>query len=190
MRGTSTGPYSLYVIETPLGSYVGVSKDASRRFSAHRISKRFCPLSDVIRHYDLRADSVRILAVGSRAYIYDLEFTAIAAFGTRWPLGFNIASGGYGCRDHLPSVRARMSARARAPDRIAALIARNKSPEMRAKVSTKGRGIRFAQPETIKKLSDSHKGQRPSGASVTRRAASMRATRAERAAIACLSFGS
>lgn len=188
MIGDVSG-YSLYRIETPLGDYIGVSKNVRARFSAHKISKRVSPISDVIRYCNLTFDSVRVLAIGSREYIYNLESKAIAAFGSRWPSGLNIATGGYGCRDHLPSVRARMSAKAREPARVAALVARNKSAAFREKVSAGLMG-RYYSDTTRRKLSVSHLGQRPTEQSSAKRSVSMREVQAARAALSCLSFGS
>jgi len=98
--------YFLYLIHTALGNYVGVSKNVQRRFSLH--SRKQYKIGDAIR-YDPDC-TISILAAGDREYIYDLEAKAIKQFGTRWPEGLNIAAGGHGCRDPLPSTRAKISA--------------------------------------------------------------------------------
>ena len=182
-------PYHLYRITTPVGDYIGVSKNVRGRFLNHRNPKRQTLICDVVRHFDLTFDDdVSILATGSRQFIYELEFKAISIFGTLWPNGLNRAVGGYGCREHLPETRARMSAKARDPARIARLVARNKTTDQRLKTSNSLRG-RSVSALTRDRLSLSHQGFRPRPCELARRARSMRASWTDKCAVTALSFG-
>lgn len=87
--------------------YIGVTKDVTVRLKAHRFHKK--PVGRILRKYGERA-WMETLAIGQREYIYSLEVKAIKAFGTRHPNGFNLNAGGRGCRDPLPSTRAKLSA--------------------------------------------------------------------------------
>lgn len=116
--------------------YVGVTKNPTTRFRSHHKQKK--RLGPVLRKYGERA-WIETLAIGQREYIYELEIQAIIAFNTRHPNGFNIGAGGFGCRDPLPSTRAKISAANSVPStraRIsAAQLGRTRSPETRAKMS-------------------------------------------------------
>ncbi len=89
--------FKLYQLTLPDGrQYIGVTKDARRRFTTHR--KRFGDAT------------ICVLVVGDRDYIYNLEREAIRVFDTRQPKGLNVAAGGFGCRDPLPQTRKKIAA--------------------------------------------------------------------------------
>lgn len=98
----------LYQITLPDGrGYIGVALNPRKRFKAHCRSSY--NIGRAIREVDVSEVSFRILACGAQAYIYELEASAIKAFGTRWPSGLNMAGGGFGGRDPHPVTRARQS---------------------------------------------------------------------------------
>ena len=88
--------FKLYLLTSPDGlHYVGVTGNMQRRRAAHR--RR---LGDVV---------IRVLVIGRKDYIYNLEREAIRVFVTRHPKGLNLADGGYGSRDFLPIMRAKLA---------------------------------------------------------------------------------
>ena len=100
--------YYLYQLTLPDGQqYLGVTKDVRRRFCRHCCNLRTLLGREIQRQ---GAPTLRVLVAGHRDFIYELEAKAIAAFNTRVPNGLNVSAGGYGCRDPLPSTRAKIAA--------------------------------------------------------------------------------
>jgi len=131
--------------------YVGVTKDLKIRVADHKRAKGI--FGQFLRQ---EGDNVefKIVVIGPRSYIYDLEVKLIEALGVRQRgVGFNLASGGIGGRDPHPSTREKISniLRARSPELharwwragVAALKGKPRKPaseETRAKLSEAGRG--------------------------------------------------
>ena len=170
--------YYLYVIRTVLGDYIGVSKDVQRRFNAH--SRRLSLIGNAIRH---DPDSlIRVLAAGDRSYIYDLEAKAISTFETRWPTGLNLAAGGFGGRDPLPSTRAKWTAvrtgMSPGPETRARMAVAKKgktlTAEHRAKIGTANIGKHAISSDHLAKLRKINTGRQQSVGTRARRAASLR----------------
>lgn len=105
--------HSLYMVRLPTNdyapAYIGVTKNLTRRLRAHGRARtklgaaiRECARSDIV---------VEILRRGSAADMYSDEVKAIRSFNLRWPNGYNMNAGGFGCRDPLPSTRAKIGAK-------------------------------------------------------------------------------
>ena len=157
----------LYAIRLPVDDYVvaylGVTKHKLRkRLTQH--SREHKPISDAIRACGRDTVIIQRLACGNRDFIYNLEVRAIAAFNTRWPNGYNLASGGFGGRDPLPSTRAKIAA---------ASLGRKCSPETVAKRVAKTRGMKRS-PETCAKIAAVRLGRKRSPESVAKTAAANR----------------
>lgn len=92
----------LYMITAPSGrSYVGYSsRDAESRFSEHvgnaKGSRTNSILHAAIRKYGAERMHVRTLLIGSEDYCFGVEDSAIKAFGTMMPNGYNMIGGGVG----------------------------------------------------------------------------------------------
>jgi len=99
--------FHLYVVILPDGSYIGVAHDPRARFKQHCVQNR--TLRKWIKMWGRDNVSFRVLVSGGRDYIYALESEAIRVFKTREPLGYNVASGGFGGRNPLPSTRTKIS---------------------------------------------------------------------------------
>jgi len=105
----------LYVATSPSGKeYVGISRGtAVKRWKTHAYNAAKgsqCALHNAIRKYGSAAFSVRTLAVADDwAYLCLLEKSAIAAFATRAPNGYNLTEGGDGLINPAPEVRKRMA---------------------------------------------------------------------------------
>lgn len=141
---------SLYRITLPDGrAYIGAAKKPNVRFVEHCRGKYL--IGESIRVAGKENVSFQVLASGEQDYIFDLEGRAVEAFGTRWPQGLNVASGGYGGRDHLPHIRERISERCRGP----------KSDEARANIAKGRRGIRLSA-ETRTKIALANIGKKKS----------------------------
>lgn len=110
-------PCSLYSISFPNGKqYIGVTERFEKRMWAHRNLAKTCrrfPISNALRKYK-NQERYRVLAVGHRDYILDLEVKAIAAYQTRnIRFGYNVALGGgsspVAIVGHTKKSRAKMS---------------------------------------------------------------------------------
>jgi hypothetical protein len=155
-------PHYLYSITVGEKSYIGVSKNVRDRWGHHPITAS--KIGDAIRHYGRDAASFRVLACGSHEYIYELEEQAIEAFNTRWPNGYNLAAGGSGGRDPLPSTRVKLAAAAskthkgrkqsleHIANRVAARRRNGKklTPEQRARMSAARLGEKHTPEHTAK----------------------------------------
>jgi len=93
----------LYQLISPSGkSYIGISsKTALARFekhTEHALGKRQNGvLYSALRKYKPESFQVLTLAIANDwKYLCDLEIKTIAAFGTRYPLGYNMTDGGEG----------------------------------------------------------------------------------------------
>jgi group I intron endonuclease len=115
---TAMGTYRLYkIICVPTEmSYVGVTKlRLARRWSVHladAMKHKGCrELSRAIREFGKDAFVIEeICTVMSRSQADSLERAYIRHFGTRWPDGYNLFSGGNRGFDMLPETRARIGA--------------------------------------------------------------------------------
>ena len=103
----------LYMITAPSGkSYIGYSaRDAQSRFSEHVANAIACRTSSVlhasIRKYGAERMQLKELVIGSDDYCFSLEHSAILAFGTMIPAGYNMIGGGVGLNNMPKSVRVR-----------------------------------------------------------------------------------
>ena len=89
----------LYSLEFPNGKrYIGISQDAKERFITHMDVARNSgnlPVYCAIRKYGEQNIRLKILVIGNRDYILDLEVKAISIFMTRdHQYGYNISLGG------------------------------------------------------------------------------------------------
>jgi hypothetical protein len=93
----------LYQLTSPSGkSYIGISsKTAAIRFlkhTEHALGKRQNGvLYSALRKYDPNSFKVETLVIANDwKYLCDLEIKVIAAFGTKYPNGYNMTDGGEG----------------------------------------------------------------------------------------------
>ena len=102
----------LYCIRLPINdyavSYIGVSHKPRRRFVEHHSSPTL--IGRTLKACGYKNAVLEIWVAGDRDYMYALETAAIAKFGTRFPNGCNLSSGGYGSRDWLPETRKKLAA--------------------------------------------------------------------------------
>lgn len=83
-----------YMLTSPSGkSYIGVAVDVSKRFYRHKRNKT--PIGSAVRKYGNRF-AIRTLVIADPSYCYELESRLIEVYDTRWPNGYNMASGGSG----------------------------------------------------------------------------------------------
>lgn len=101
-------PTFLYMITLSDGLYFGVSKSPRRRFNEHCLADT--SIGRAIRLRGRERAELRILVCGKPDYIYALETKAIQAFDSRYPHGYNLAVGGFGGRDPLPTTRGKQAA--------------------------------------------------------------------------------
>ena len=165
--------FYLYCLDFPNGKkYVGLSNDPVKRLRLHRFFAREgrLPVNAAFRKHG--APQLRILCVGDRTYIAELEIKAIAAFRTReQEFGYNVSLGGELSPSLVPELAARAglarrgrphSAEHRA--RIAAAnTGRTHTPEARANMSAAKMGNKYNQgrslpSETRAKISAAHIG--------------------------------
>ncbi len=135
--------FCLYAIRLPVNeyaiAYIGVTKRHPPRNRLRGHYAQNTPIGDAIRLCG-RGDFVfQELVRGTREFIYDLEAKAIVSFNTRWPNGYNLASGGFGGRDPLPSTRAKMSVHRRTPEHLAHLATARRSPNRLARLAVANR---------------------------------------------------
>ena len=177
----------LYAIRLPVGdyavAYLGVTKHKLRkRLISH--SHEHKPISAAIRACGCDDAIIQPLVCGGRDFIYALETSAIVAFNTRWPNGYNIAGGGLGGRDPLPQTRAKIGAASRARVSIEQIermrgfakannAARNRSLENIAKVRAAHLGKK-RPPETGAKIAARLLGRKLSSESIAKRSAKLR----------------
>jgi len=141
----------LYMITAPSGkSYIGYSsRSAQSRFSEHVANALACRTSSVlhasIRKYGPDKMRVREIVVGDEDYCFDLEHSAILAFGTMIPHGYNMIGGGAGLKAMPKSVRVR---------RAATLKKTMAKPEFKEKQS-KMLASRYANTDSAQKISRS-----------------------------------
>jgi hypothetical protein len=137
--------FYLYRITLQKYSYIGVSKSPVRRWGQH--SRAATTLGRAIRQCGRDNVIFQIIATGDRETIYALERAEIFAQKTRFPGGYNIAEGGFGGREPLPSTREKLSAAmvgttlsaANRAKLLAANIGKHHSAETRAKISVAAR---------------------------------------------------
>ena len=151
--------YFLYRILFPNGcAYIGVTVRPSIRLREHRRTKSF--VGRAVRRHGTSV-KLQVLACGGRSYIYAIEQTAIQAFRTRWPHGYNLAAGGSGGRDPLPSTRRKLAAavaghwNGSANPNFGGISPEHREKLAAAKIGTK-RGPHTS--ETIAKMSAAKKG--------------------------------
>lgn len=146
--------YFLYVLKFPNGKeYVGISNNVERRWKKHCSKARSAPKFPVhlaIRKFGSEKVIVEILAVGCMRDVAQKEIETIANRATLCPNGYNLALGG-----NLSPMRSKV---------IAAKVSASKrgvfTPAMRTAAENQ-RGCKRSE-EVCKKLSISHKGQKPS----------------------------
>lgn len=99
----------LYELSFPNGkSYVGIAVNPRRRLGDHIRNARNghqYPIHHAVRKHGSDSLVMRVLACGDADYIADLEIRAIAAFGSRFPHGYNVALGGNISPTAAPEVR-------------------------------------------------------------------------------------
>jgi plasmid stability protein len=138
----------LYSVKLPDGrGYLGVTKWPETRFTEH--CRNRYEVGKAIRAAGRENVEFKILVRGGQDYIFALEEKAVEAFGTRWPNGLNVASGGFGGRDHLPEIREKCRR---------AVVGMRRSEETRAKISAARRG-RSPSQETRDKLAAAGRGK-------------------------------
>lgn len=122
MLAAASAPYSLYELSFPNGKiYLGISVRPKIRWEEHmRAARRgsHLPVHKAIRKYGWASVKRRVLVVGGRDYIADLEVKAIAAFGGV-ENGYNIGLGGTTSPTTSPSVRKKMIGRKHTPESCA-----------------------------------------------------------------------
>ena len=154
----------LYQITLPDGrAYIGVAVKPRRRFIEHCRAETI--LGQTIRDVGAANVSFKTLIKGERNYIYSLEPSAIKVFATRWPNGFNLSVGGFGCRDPLPVTRTKQSlaAKSRAPELAALAIkthkGRKRTPETKIRISLAAQLRAPPSDKTRAQMSASHKAR-------------------------------
>ena len=154
----------LYQITLPDGrGYIGVAKRPHVRFTEHCRSN--FEIGRAIREVGKANVAFHVLARGEEEYIYDLEKRAVAKFGTRWPSGLNVATGGFGGHeDMLPEIREKCRQ---------SVLGMKRSEETRAKISAGLRG-KVVSDETKAKLSAANLGKHQSSDLIERRIAPLR----------------
>lgn len=162
----------LYILTFPSGkAYIGVTTGTVERRLIRHVShakSRDHAIHRAFRKYGSAAVEVRVLAVGPKDYILDLERKAIAAFETLVPLGYNQSLGGEGIR--VPTFTAEHRAKLAAAKKGKPGNNPNGTRhtlETRKKISAANRG-RNVSAETRKKIGISKignkYGQKRSGA--------------------------
>jgi len=144
--------YNLYFV-WHLGQvvYVGVTKNLKRRIAEHKKAKGV--FGQFLRREEGNVE-FKIVTIGPRSYIYDLEVKLIVALGVR-DVGFNLSAGGIGGRDPHPSTREKISE-----------ILRTRSPELHARwwragqEAQRGKPRKPVSPETRAKLSEVGRGRK------------------------------
>ena len=105
-----TDVYHLYAIRLPVNdyaiAYIGVTKRPHGRWADHAKGREF--IGRAVRECGRQNVIFEILVTGSRELIYRREIDAIVAENTRWPNGYNLATGGFGCRNPLPETREKL----------------------------------------------------------------------------------
>ena len=140
--------FYLYMLTLPDGrAYIGAAKNPRVRFMEHCRGRFF--VGEEIRKTGRENVTFCILACGLRDYIFGLEEKAIAVFNTRYPSGLNLASGGFGGRNPLPSTRLKVSL---------ARTGQKKSVETKLRMSKAQRG-RVTSEETKAKLAEANNGK-------------------------------
>jgi group I intron endonuclease len=147
----------LYRLDFPNGkSYVGITtKTAEKRFKRHEYSLRYAKVNGPALYSAWRkhgAPTLVVLATVENEDLYETEKRAIAAYGTLYPGGYNLAEGGEAVGSKHPEVRAKMSA---------ALLGRRVyeiSAEARAKMSASHLGMKSSD-ETRAKIGAASKAR-------------------------------
>lgn len=147
----------LYKLDFASGkSYIGITTlhAANQRFIVHR-SEAVRTRSKLLIHNAWRKHGephMTVLAVASGDYLLELERSAIRAYGTQEPNGYNLTAGGDANPSSTPAARAKISAFAKT---------RIHSPETRAKMSAAKKG-KPKSVETRARMSAGCMGRRPS----------------------------
>lgn len=173
----------LYRITSPSGkSYIGISlKTAEERFLSHKSAciggRSSGALYAAFRKYGVESFSIKTLVVASDwEYLCMLEISAITAFGTKAPHGYNVTSGGEGVvgyeRSDVDRTKISKAQKIRYSDPIqkekliAQSIAANKASQEAAK-ERKRLGIKRSdakdKPEKTKAYSDEWKAKVSAG---------------------------
>jgi len=141
----------LYAIRLPVNdfavSYIGVTNNLSKRKSAHVRNKERSLIGTAIAQCGGDQIIFEPLESGERDLIYRREVDAIAAFNTRYPDGYNLAAGGIGGRDPLPSTRAKL---------VVAQVGQIRSPITRKRMAA----AKVGQPSGFKNRTQSREARR------------------------------
>ena len=141
----------LYMITAPSGrSYIGYSsRDAESRFSEHvgnsKASRTNSILHAAIRKHGADKMQLRTLLVGSEDYCFGLEDSAIKAFCTMMPNGYNMIGGGVGLASMPESVVRRRA------NTLKATMARPEQKQKRREMLAN----RYSQTSAASKISNS-----------------------------------
>jgi hypothetical protein len=147
--------FYLYCLDFPNGKkYIGLTCKPRKRLNAHRYwAVRISPLPVYKAMKKHGFPLYRILCIGSRDYIAELEVRTIAAFRTRSSrYGYNVFLGGDLGPAHTPQAAAKISAANKG--RLKGL---RRPPEFGAKISAAKKGIKFS-PEHCARISAGKKG--------------------------------
>lgn len=163
----------LYVATSPSGKkYIGItSVGVYERWSGHLKETRRgtkTPLNSAIKRYGGDAFELKVLAIADWDYLNELEAKAIVAFGTLWPRGYNLRTGGSQFSPHPESIAkqaAKMRGRKWSEDRKAAHSIAMSRPEVKALCAAPHIG-RKASEETRAKMRASRNGRAPSRATM------------------------
>lgn len=158
----------LYKLTFPDGKiYIGITNDFSRRMRAHKGAslRNTHPVCRAIAKFGWDNVNKETLVVGEYHYVRKLESSAILAFNSRVPDGYNVSQGGEFAPSLAPEVRAKI-AKANT-GKITPIEQRQKQaesmrkkwlePEYREKVISAATGNRRSD-ETKKKQSEARVG--------------------------------
>lgn len=160
--------YNLYMLTFPNGKrYAGITNDFKVRMAVHKrgsrnASKSSQPmLHSAIAKYGWDAIHKRVLVIGDRPYIADLEIRIIAAFDlTNKSFGYNVSYGGDLSPTLNPEVAKKGGMKRRGIPRTneqkskisAALMGHAQSEEARRKIGLAGIGRKQSEATIAKKI--------------------------------------
>lgn len=166
---------ALYAISFPNGKkYIGISNRPFVRFNDHlraAANGKKLPIYNAMRSFGIDSVALKILCIGSRSDMNELEVKAIAAWNTRVPHGYNTAHGGQLSPATIPEIAMKIGA---------ALKGKKLSPEHAAKsriAAAKGRANRVYKPLTPEQclaMSVARLGVKPSPETVAKAQATRR----------------
>lgn len=180
--------HCLYKLTFKTGkSYIGIAGNFDRRWYQHRRNARAghdTLLCNALRKYGYDTVEAKVLAYGEKAYIAQLEIDAIRAFGTRYPLGYNVSFGGDVSPSSSPEAREKIRRSKLAHWQDPEYRLRRESfktvmtPEQNAR-NQEAKLKNWSDPSYRLKCSEAHKGLKQSAETCARRSASLRKAWAE-----------